>query len=385
MPLPAVRAFLFSMAHTISRSSIRALITALLVLATSPVWAQRPDTDYRLAEPGWIFEFPRDHGSHPEFQTEWWYYTGHLRTESGKRYGFEVTFFRVGAGVPDTDLGTNWDLSDLHLAHFALTAISDGSFRYYEKLNRSSRFVADARKGNLAVFNENWSATASPDGSFRLRAAEGGDSIDLRLLPLKPPAIHGRDGISIKAEGEGYASHYYSLTRLEATGTVGAEGITEPCSGQAWMDHEFGSATLREYQQGWDWFSIQLDNRNEIMLYVIRRSDGTPDVTSSGSIVLADGSVIHLERDDFAIRARDSWKSPRSGAVYPLDWEIEIKPFDVSLRVREVMENQELVTDSSTQITYWEGAVDVTGRFGGTVVSGEGYVEMTGYDKPFRD
>lgn len=366
----------------LTMSCILAVCFAVTALAASP---DETEPGFRLAKPGWVFEFPRDHGSHPDFQTEWWYYTGHLRTEGGKRFGFEVTFFRVGAGVPDARLGTAWDLRDLHLAHFALTAISDREFRYYEKLNRSSRYVADAREGDLDVFNEGWSVRSAADGSMRLVAAAGGDAIDLRLVAQKPPAIHGSDGISVKAEGEGYASHYYSLSRLEVSGSVTSEGRRESCTGQAWMDHEFGSATLREYQQGWDWFSIQLDNRNEIMLYVIRRVDGTPDVTSSGSIILADGRVIPLRAEDFSIRARSSWKSPRSGAVYPLDWDIVVKPFDISLRLREVMKDQELVTDRSTRITYWEGAVDVTGRFGGNTVRGEGYVEMTGYDERFRE
>jgi predicted secreted hydrolase len=369
---------------TIRTLPLACLLVAVVICAP-PATGQGAAKEFRLAEPGWIFEFPRDHGSHPEFRTEWWYVTGHLRTESGRRFGFEVTFFRVGAGVRDTDLGTDWDLRDLHLAHFALTDISEETFRYYEKLNRSSRFVADARVGDLDVFNEGWSIARAADGSFRLRASEGGDSIELRLAPLKPPAVHGIDGVSIKAVGEGYASHYYSMTRLDVTGRVGAAGRVEPCSGQAWMDHEFGSSTLRDDQQGWDWFSIQLDNQVEIMLYVIRRVDGTPDVTSSGSIILQDGRVIHLSRDDFAIASKRSWKSPRTGAVYPLDWEITLKGYDVALRVREVMKNQELVTDRSTRVTYWEGAVDVTGRFGGTVVRGVGYVEMTGYAEKFRD
>ncbi len=350
-----------------------------------PAGANEAGRVFRLAESGWIYEFPRDHGAHNEFLTEWWYYTGHLRTESGKRVGFEVTFFRVGAEVPETDLGTDWDLRDVHLAHFALTLIEDDEFRYYEKLNRSSQFLAGAEEETLQVFNEGWTASAAADGSIRLKASEGGDSLDLRLVSSKPPSIHGRDGISVKAVGEGFASHYYSLSRLAVAGTVTLEGLTERCTGTAWMDHEFGSATLREYQQGWDWFSIQLDNNIEIMLYIIRRVDGTPDVTSSGSIVLSDGNVIHLEKDDFSVVSKRVWKSPDSGASYPLDWEIRINPFDVSLRVRALMDNQELQTDRSTQVTYWEGAVEVSGRFGGTVVGGQGYVEMTGYDKRFTD
>lgn len=343
---------------------------------------------FRLALPGYEFEFPRDHGSHPDYRTEWWYYTGHLRTESGKRYGFEVTFFRVGvvapveAGVPKA---TNWDLQQVMPAHFAITDVAGKSFRYYEKLNRASPFTADAMSGRLDVFNEGWRATTNPDGSWKLVAAEGKDAIDLTLRSIKPPAVHGLNGVSVKAVGlnsssTSSASHYYSMTRLEVEGTVNGESAT----GQAWMDHEFGSAALRENQQGWDWFSIQLDNDAEIMLYVIRRTDGTPDVTSSGSIVTSDGDVIPLRRDQMRITPLSRWKSKKSGATYPMGWRVELPPFGVTLTLQPLLREQELITKGSTRITYWEGAVDVTGSFDGNAVRGEGYVEMTGYDKAFR-
>ena len=394
---------------------------------------------FRAAMPGYEFAFPRDHGSHPEYKTEWWYYTGHLRTEDGRRYGFEVTFFRVGIadpdavadpatelpvthpssalqapldslrslgagssplvkegarradeGLPSPDSGgvsavdspgtTRWDLHHIHPAHFAITDVAAKQFRYYEKLNRSSVFTAGAASGHLDVFNEGWSARTSADGSWRLIAKEGKDAIDLVLRAEKPPAVHGENGVSIKAQGAGYASHYYSMTRLEATGTVNGNRA----SGQAWMDHEFGSSTLRESQQGWDWFSIQLDNDAELMLYIIRRTDGTPDVTSSGSLITSEGNVIHLRRDQIRITSGAKWKSPKSGATYPMRWRVELPSFSIALDVRPLMSGQELVTHGSTRVTYWEGACDVSGTFGGNPVRGDAYVEMTGYDKAFR-
>ncbi|MFA6955263.1 MAG: lipocalin-like domain-containing protein [Thermoanaerobaculia bacterium] len=364
------------------------LLAAIVASLTASSAAAQPTTPdgYRLAVPGWVFEFPRDHGTHDEFRTEWWYFTGHLRSAAGRRYGFEVTFFRVGAAGPQAaGEATAWDLRNVSLAHFAITDVGGRRFRYYEKLNRSTPFLAGAKAGFLHVFNEGWSATAAADGSWRLLAREGADAIDLRLRLEKPPAIHGRDGISVKAAGEGNASHYYSITRLSAEGTVDAGGRRETVRGQAWMDHEFGSAMLREHQSGWDWFSFQFDNDTELMLYVIRRSDGTADVTSSGSIVLADGRVIHLERGDFSVAPRGRWKSAKSGATYPMGWRVRVPKFDIELDVRELMKDQELVTTKSTQVTYWEGSVDATGRSGGTLVRGEGYVEMTGYDKPISD
>ncbi|HEX6095286.1 MAG TPA: lipocalin-like domain-containing protein [Thermoanaerobaculia bacterium] len=333
---------------------------------------------FKPALPGYEFVFPRDHGSHPEYRTEWWYYTGHLRTAAGRRYGFEVTFFR--AGVSREARASAWDLRDLMPAHFAITDVERQDFRFYEKLNRASAFTAEAAEGKLDVFNEAWRATTNPDGSWRLVAKQGSDSLDLVLRTRKPPAVHGENGISVKAQGVGYASHYYSMTRLEAAGTINGQRAT----GQAWMDHEFGSSVLRENQQGWDWFSIQLDNDAELMLYVIRRTDGTPDVTSSGSLVTSDGRVIHVRHDQMRITPLARWKSPKSGATYPVRWRVEVPAFGVAVEVRPLMNAQELLTKGSTRVTYWEGACDVTGTFGGVAVRGAAYVEMTGYDRAFR-
>jgi predicted secreted hydrolase len=339
-------------------------------------------TSFRPALPGYEYAFPRDHGAHDEYKTEWWYYTGHLTTDDGKRYGFELTFFRVGVELATRNAqpATNWTLRNLSLAHFAVTDVAAKDFRYYEKFNRSSPFTANAAAGKLEVFNEGWRATTLADGSWRLVAAGGRDSIDLVLTSRKPPAIHGEHGISVKAQGAGYASHYYSMTRLEVRGSLNGR----PARGLAWMDHEFGSAALRENQQGWDWFSVQLNNDMELMLYQFRRTDGTPDVTSSGSLVTSDGDVIHLRRDDMRIMPTGKWQSPHTRATYPMGWRVEVPKFGIALVLQPFLRDQELVTKGSTRVTYWEGAVDVTGRAGNVAARGSGYVEMTGYDRAFR-
>jgi predicted secreted hydrolase len=336
--------------------------------------------DFKPALPGYVFEFPRDHGAHEEYRTEWWYYTGHLRTDEGRRYGFELTFFRVGVVPPGAQPRTRWDLRDLALAHFAVTDAGAGEFRFDEKLNRTSPFTANAAEGRLDVFNEGWRATTGRDGSWRLVAQNGRDALDLAMTSRKPPAIHGENGVSVKAGGAGYASHYYSMTRLDVRGTIDGRR----CRGQAWMDHEFGSSRLRESQRGWDWYSIQFDNDAELMLYVIRRNDGTPDVTSAGSLITADGSVIPIRRNQMSITPLGNWHSKKSGATYPSGWRVAVPAFGIAVTLQPLLRDQELVTNASTRVTYWEGAVDVGGTFDGVNVGGEGYVELTGYDAAFR-
>jgi len=312
------------------------------------------------------FEFPRDHGTHESFATEWWYVTGHLATDDDHRYGFELTFFRVGVGQTFLSAGPNrnvwptqWDLKNVALAHFAITDIDGKAFRYYEKLNRGSKFTANAATGYLDVFNEGWRMTTTPDGSWRMIAAEGKDAIDLTLRTRKPPAVHT----------EHHTSNYYSMTRLEASGTINGKRA----HGQAWFDHEFGSGSLRNAKQGWDWYSIQLDNDVELMLYVLH------GVETSGSLVTSDGHVIPIRGDQMQIRALRKWKSKKSGGTYPMQWAIAIPSLRISLALHPLLDDQELLTKQSTDITYWEGAVDVAGSFDGVAVRGEGYVEMTGY------
>ncbi|MBV9495723.1 MAG: carotenoid 1,2-hydratase [Acidobacteria bacterium] len=355
------------------------LLIALLVATLPMLGEDRAGKDgFLLALPGYEFSFPRDHGSHDAYRTEWWYYTGQLTAEDGRRYGFEVTFFRVGLSAAPAE--NRWDLRHVALAHFAVTDVNGKDFRYYEKMNRSSPFTAQAATGHLDVFNEGWRTTTAPDGSWRLIAAQGKDAIDLTLTTRKPPAIHGENGISVKAPVEGYASHYYSMTRLEATGTINGKR----CRGLVWMDHEFGSSALREGQQGWDWYSIQLDNETELMLYVIRRAGGSPDVTSSGSLITSDGTVIPLKRDQMKIDVLSRWTSPRSKATYPMGWRVAVPGLGVLLTLQPLLRDQELITRGSTGVTYWEGAVDIAGQFDGSAVKGSGYVEMTGYDRAFR-
>lgn len=334
--------------------------------------------EFKPALPGYQYEFPRDHGSHPEYQLEWWYWTGHLRSHDGREFGYELTFFR-SALHNHYENPSRWRVRDLYPAHFALSDLGAGKFHFFEKFNRSGPGIAGARVGSLDVWNENWSARMSEEGEFALSAQAGEIRLELTQTSEKPPVVHGRGGVSQKAEGEGRASHYYSMTRLLTSGTLTYGGRRLQVNGESWMDHEFGTNQLAPDQIGWDWFSVQLENGEELMIYGIRRKDGSLDPYSAGTAATVDGRSVHLKREEFTLEPRRWWTSPKSGGRYPVAWTIRIPSLDVELRADARMDDQELVTNRSTNLAYWEGAVSVKGRWKGAPAKGRGYLEMTGY------
>jgi predicted secreted hydrolase len=333
---------------------------------------------YQLALPGRKLSFPADHYSHPDFKTEWWYYTGHLETESGKRYGYQVTFFRFGVRDRQNDLRDKALFSELYMAHFALSNIGAKKFIYRERINRGYGDKAGAATDRYLVWNEDWKVEGD-NKEHRIYANDRGTSLRLVLTSLQAPVLHGQNGHSQKAKGEGRASYYYSLTRMQTEGELMIDGKKEKVLGLSWMDHEFGSNQLAEDQVGWDWFSIQLDNQTQLMLYLMRRKDGSVDPYSSGTLVSANGATKHLALKDFRIEVLDRWKSPKSGANYPMKWKVSIPAEEIALEILPAFPDQELITNRSTRVTYWEGAVGVRGTSRQSAVTGRGYVEMTGY------
>jgi predicted secreted hydrolase len=331
---------------------------------------------FQQALPGYHFNFPRDHASHNAYKTEWWYYTGHLEGPNSRRFGFELTFFRFGLDRPSPrpEPTSRWRFNDLHLSHFALTDEQTGRFRFFDRLMRPGMGLGVAREDRYEVRTGSWLARLLPDGRHHLRARDGHIALDLVMKPLKAPVIHGHDGVSRKADCEGCASHYYSLTRLETSGivTLGAERL--PVHGQSWMDHEFGSNQLTKDQTGWDWFSLQLKDGSELMLYRLRKQGDQVEKASSGTFVRKDGSWTHLPLSAWKIEPTGSWKSPHTQGTYPMGWHVTVPAEKLDLTVTPVMNDQELVTQGATATTYWEGAVKISGNR-----EGLGYVEMTGY------
>ena len=339
---------------------------------------------FDTARAGYDYAFPRDHFSHPDFQTEWWYYTGNVFTADGRRFGFELTFFRVGA-ERETEPASKWDISDLYMAHLTLSDIENGEFYKAERLNRTGPGLAGADPGTARIWNGNWQVQwlepAEQGGRQKLQAVDEAFSLDFELESAKPPVIHGRDGISRKSARDGAASHYISLTRLNVAGSVRLNGHDHTVRGTAWMDHEFFTHDMDPNQAGWDWMSIQLDDETDLMLYRMRRNDGTADPYSSGTLVDARGRVTHLDAADIVMQPGKTWTSPDTGGSYPIEWKVAVPKLGIALDCRTPLSGQEVVSPRQIGPNYWEGAVDYEGVFGDKKVKGVGYLEMTGYDK----
>lgn len=332
---------------------------------------------FRLALPGYHYEFPRDHFNHPDYQTEWWYYTGNVHTASGRRFGFELTFFRQGVDR-EAPRQTVWDVRDIWMAHLALSDIDGRRFYHTERLNRTGPGIAGADLDQARVWNGNWQAKWTGD-SQELTAISDRFSLDLSLKSEKPPVIHGENGVSQKAEGAGRASHYISLTRLDTRGSITLDGKVFKVDGLSWMDHEFFTHQLDPSQSGWDWISLQLDNRTEFMLFELRRKDGARDPYSAGTFVDPSGRATHLRAGDFSLAPGEIWTSPGTGGRYPVAWTIRVPKLGFESKVTALLPQQELAGSGDASPTYWEGAIGAAGTLGSKAVRGAGYLEMTGY------
>jgi predicted secreted hydrolase len=347
---------------------------------------------YRLALPGYRYQFPRDHFNHPDFQTEWWYYTGNLRTSDGHHFGFELTYIRQGVNresrparrVSTSSLVSDvWDVRDIWRAHLALSDIDGHRFFHSERLNRSGAGMAGADQAQARVWNGNWQVRWQTDAAAQqLQAIADHFSFELSVKSAKPPVINGVNGVSQKAEGRGHASHYISLTRLVTSGAVVIDGKRFAVVGTSWMDHEFFTHQLESKQIGWDWFSLQLDDGSEIMLFRLRRKDGASDPYSAGTYEDLQGRTVHLAVNDFSVTPGRTWTSPDTGAHYPIEWNVRISSLGFEGALTTKLPQQELTDKIPASPAYWEGAIDITGTKKNQHVQGVGYLEMTGYAGP---
>lgn len=348
------------------------LATGLTLVAS----AKPPDAGvFATARPGYAFAFPRDHGSHPTFRTEWWYFTGHLRAGEGRRrYGYQLTFFRHASPPSAWKGSAAWRSDQLLLAHAALTDESGQRFLVEERLARTG-LLADASAAGLQIFLQNWRATQDATGTIRLHLTVRGAALDLTLRPTTPPVIFGEDGVSRKGADPTAASHYITFPRLLGQGTLRLpEGPAQAVQATGWMDHEFSSNQLDPQQVGWDWAGLQLQDGRSLMVYRLRREDGSQDPYSTLTEVDAAGRIRRSTRT-FQFQGAGTWRSPTRGTTYPQP--MVLQAWGERFTLMPVLPNQELQTGRSTGITYWEGACRVLDAEGREV--GEAYLELTGY------
>jgi len=332
--------------------------------------------------------FPHDHGPHPGYRTEWWYYTGNVQSAGGERYGFQLTFFRRRIAPPGAESAwpnpsSAWRTSQIYLAHAALSDLSAQRYYHRDLAARGALNLAGACRDadRTTVFLNNWSVVITPAGhTLKVRTDEF--ALDLTARPLKKPVLHGDAGYSRKGRHRDSASCYYSFTRLETTGILTLHGKTVSVRGFSWMDQEFSTALLEDNLTGWDWFSLQFDDGTELMVFFLRQNDDVVSPASSGTWIAASGVATHISYEHLSLKVLDTWKSPHSEGVYPSRWDLTVTEPSLDLEIESNLADQEMQTPGSTGVTYWEGSVSVRGTAQGTPIVGRGYVEMTGYAAP---
>ncbi len=376
-----------------------------------------PAPAFRRAEGQRVWRFPRDHGQHPPYRLEWWYYTGIVRTAEGRPFGYQVTFFRQGLPGAAPGRPSAWAVRSLYLAHVALSDIAAQRYRHASRAGRDSLGLSGAAPDRHAVWLGPWRADALADDphGVRLTVDAGDFALALTLHGRGPPLLHGTGGLDRKGDAPGQASWYYSQPRMETAGTLRVDGTQWRVEGSTWMDHEFGTSQLGPALAGWDWLALRLDDGSALMLYRLRRHDGTADPASGGDWVTADGRRTRLALGGADAPARDvrratftpgrNWHSPVTGADYPLEWHLTVpvppeEPLTVpgplerrravpgpaqatlELRITPAFDAQEQAAAPGTPFAYWEGAVWAEGTLAGRPVRGEGYLELTGYAGP---
>jgi predicted secreted hydrolase len=346
------------------------------------------DARYARAIAPRIFNFPADHGPHPEFRTEWWYYTGNVETVEGRHFGYQLTFFRA-ALAPDPgpvtpSRSSAWAARHIYMAHFAVTDSVGLRFHPHSRLARGAAGLAGADANPFRVWVEDWAVEGHVP--MRLRAADGDVAIDLALDSPRPPVLQGEHGLSRKGPEPGNASYYYSLTRMPTSGVVRVGNQRFEVRGLSWMDREWSTSALGD-ARGWDWFALQLDDGRDVMYYRLRHADGSTTRFSAGSLVTADGRARLLGVEDVTLEVLDSWTSPRGDVRYPARWRMTIPAERLSVEIAPRVADQEHIEP----FPYWEGAVIVrpfTGRRPHSTagppesdppISGVGYVELVGY------
>ena len=365
------------------------IILIVIFLVFGELVAADDATEYLSITGPCNLEFPRDHGAHPGHRTEWWYFTGNLHSPNGNLFGFQLTFFRRQISPPGADNEwpdppSAWRTQQIYLAHAAVSDVAQKRHLHADLISRGALKLAGVEQRPLqtTVYLKSWSARIGSETQV-LEVDTDEFAYKLFLTPEKPPVLHGRAGYSLKGSSPERASCYYSYSRLDVSGSLTLGDNAFSVSGQGWMDHEFSSESLEPGIIGWDWFSLQLSDRTEIMLFFLRTSDGRISPVSGGTFVDPVGRSTVLGKDDIAVTTLDTWKSSHSKAVYPSRWRLQVLPYTLDLFIFPNLADQEMLTSESTDVTYWEGSVSIRGTKEATPIQGLGYVELTGYAEGF--
>ncbi len=359
-------------------------VLAWMVTLDSTAWSTRPSSQqgqegaaaFALVSAPRAWQFPRDHGQHPEFRTEWWYFTGNLQSAEGRAFGYQFTIFRNALTPAPRNRPSAWALRDGYVGHFAITEVTQQRFHFEQKAARGALQLAGASVDSLNVFVGDWSARER-HGRLHLQAASSFGSIAFVLEPTMPPVLQGNGGLSQKGPQPGEASYYYSLPNLRTNGRLILGADSSQVNGVSWMDHEFFTGVDSSEAVGWDWFSLHLSDSTAIMLYRLRRADGTISRYSAGTLIQPDGRTERISFEAFQAIPGGWWRSRKSGGKYPLAWQLQFR--DYQLTVTTPVADQELDTRATTGVIYWEGCVAATGTRAGRRITGRGYLEMTGY------
>jgi len=349
-------------------------------VSLSKAMGEVADEDFSKAVEKRKFIFPDDHGPHPEFRTEWWYFTGNLVSDDGKEFGYQFTIFRTALSKEKSERNSEWNSNQIYMAHFAVTDIDENKFYFDEKFSRDGNNLAGAQASPFKVWVEDWQIIQIQNEVLfdlpiiNVRAKTENFEIDFILESVKPFVLQGDEGLSQKGKQPGNASYYYSYTRLKTEGKIILEGKEFFVNGFSWMDREWSTSALSEDQKGWDWFALQLDDNTEIMYYQMRKNDGTPDIFSKGVFVDETGSSQLIKKDAVVLKVTGYWESP-DGEKYPSGWNLRIPSKEIDLKITPTVKNQLM----DVAIRYWEGSVKIEGTKSGSKTTGRGYVELTGY------
>lgn len=362
-------------------------LCGLVILAGAACCQTVPEKDgasrFQKADRPREFSFPADHGNHPAHRIEWWYLTGHLVGESGAEFGFQFTVFRVGLEGALGSRPSRLAATDIWFGHVAVTDVNGGRCLMDERASRGWMGDATAAEGRLSVKLGDWMLEEISADLWRVRGVASSESpfeFDLELRATKAPVLHGKvPGWSRKGPLAHQSSYYASITRMAARGRLRLGNTDHEVIGSAWFDHEFGSDQIAPGVVGWDWFAVQADDGTDLMLYGLRQEDGTSSTHSSGTIIDAKGNSTHLESKDFEIKVLETWTSPKSKARYPSKWRISVPSHQLTFEMAPKVTDQELQTERSTRVTYFEGAASGAGHLGDRPVRLQAYVELTGY------